>query len=298
MFLFHFMPKTAGTTTTRAIRYAYNFNPNNFDENISNDGKYKFIPEERSNNISTNYKKNVILINKKNKNILITGHHAAQSCFYYKNILLFFLLRHPIERLISHYNVRKHLIKYSLEDIFIHKKLLDNPNNKKDLNYYSFHGNIPWMKNFYCQSLSGATTLKENIITNKTCDKIINGLKNGEIELENDNKVIKVPIVFGITESHKNTLNLFSKAANWNINVDNFYKEIAKNHDRRYADFVKTANLKPSNALISAIEKYNEFDIKLYNEAVKIFKTQFEKYKAPYSQNEFLCKYTNTKLSF
>lgn len=302
--VFYFMPRTSATTTTRAIRYAYGFDSNNF-KSEKNNKKYKWVkeifPHPKLNGKSWGNLKprnDACLINKNNEKVLITGHFSSQACFSYKNVMLFFILRHPIERIISHYTLRRKALKYSLEEIFKMDLQKLDKKTKANLLYNSFHGNIPWMSNFYCHALSGNSVTKEtSIINNKKCNLIVENLKNNQLQfVDIDGTNITIPIVFGITESHFNTLNLFSTIMNWNIDIEKFYKKIQKS-DRDYAKFNNNVKISLNKKLIDKIVKYNKFDIDLYNAATSIFKSQFEKLNIPYKENSFFCKYTKEKIT-
>lgn len=314
-FTIFLMPKTSATTITRAVKFNYGFDIKDVTKlNVTSPLGYRLIKErfidaKTKKPISGMEGNDGSIFDRTGKKIITTGHKATQNCFLDKDTVLLFVLRHPVDRIISWFSIMQKQMKHSLEDIFINKRhtFIDNIPDKTQKNkilYFGIQGNIPWMHNFYCHALSGKSIVETNPVDEQICDIIVENLKNNCVVFEWSGRKIKVPAYFGITENNASTLTLFAKIMKWkNFDINEFYKKMEegtadKNYRYRECNLNTAIKTKPpSDKLLQAIQECNPLDMKLYNQCLKLFEKQFQTFNVKYIPNNFYLKYTKNTIT-
>ena len=251
--IFYHIPKTAGTNFTYVLE----------------------------NNYKHCKKSNFAFVNSKGNPECFFGHAAFTNVLRHPDATMFIFLRDPVERVISHYVEHKNN-KYiepdfTLEEMFLEKSNLYFPKDKLPPNNLAkragFANITPWGSNFYTRAIHGTGFYgKEPYpLTNEHSNIVINNINNNCLEFSFQNKLIKIPTVFGITERFKESVDLFAKVAGWK-RTDYVEKSIGRAYSakRRY-------NASPE--LIDKITEHNQLDMDIYNAAKQVFEKQLEFFK-------------------
>lgn len=195
--IFFHIPKTAGTNFTYILE----------------------------NNYKHCTKKNYCFTNQRGKVECFFGHAAFSNVAANPDATMFVFLRNPVERVISHFvehkNNRYIDPDFTLEELFLKKPDLYLPKDKTPPDNLAkragFLNVTPWPANFYTRTLHGTSFYgKEPYPLNQEhADIVINNIKNNCLEFSHKDKLNKIPVIFGITERFKESIDLFAKIAGW-----------------------------------------------------------------------------------
>jgi hypothetical protein len=263
LLIFHNVTKTGSTTLTNGILPAF------YNRGIIDHKKYYRIHEYRENN----------------KIVVYSGHRIYKFIFDNKDVIMFSLVRNPVDRIISRFYATQSMNCFgkdlTLEEIFInnHNRYFNKIPKKIYADRIALMDPDPyWHNNNYIliysgRCFDGKSEELFNEISLDNCNKIITNIKNNQIQfIDKENKPFIVPTIFGITERMNESIKLLGKIYAWDNNKIN--KFISENiHHNKNKELDKD---KISKELKDAILEKNQYSFMIYNAAVESFDNQLK----------------------